>query len=316
MINITVYRFLRLILMYCLLIHPLNCCASNGLDEEEKWAMMIPKKAFPESSKIMIPKIDIKELNVTFQNSLISLQETPLTIVRKFSFLTRTQRKIPQLNLTFQHNDFNWLTSNYQDNYAAHLFKIYQDNQTPRLFIMGVECLNYVCGQKLIPSCAEYTRFRRYLLKSCYSLGNMMHYLHKIGIQERKSGKYLKFNEIKCLFAYTYEEIFSYIKLYSVKRKISDTSKIMNIQKAMCLYQAPVIVALSLSNDFNEASCKVLILYHFDDEDHIFLAKGILDSNKVIEIPYMAIQLLALEAWVGYNSRNLTAKVFSSVNLI
>jgi hypothetical protein len=138
-----------------------------------------------------------------------------------------------------------------------------------------------------------------YLEKDDCSLGDMVLYL-------KDNQKQFKFNEIECLFACTFQEIISYNELYYAKRRISDSSKIIDIQKAMCLHQVPVIVALSLSRDLKEKSCKILVLYDFNNKTQIFVAKDILQlsngSIPMINISYMEIQLFALEAWVGYNS--------------
>ncbi len=255
------------------------------MEEEEKWEMMIPKKEFPLVEEKR-QEISLKELKHLFQDGLINLQQTPLSIVQKFPFAKRTFRKTPQLHLTFEYEEFNWLISNDRDNQIFHLFRA------------GVECLKYVYGQQLTFSYSKYKD---------HSLGSMMHYFYDIGIQGENDQIFFKFNAVECIFASTYEEILSYSKLYSRKKRTSEESKIENIQKAMCLYQVPVIVALSLSNDLNETSCKILVLYHFDNDTKNFIGKD-LYSNNEIKIPYVAIQLLALEAWVGYNSTDFTSR--------
>lgn len=294
MISIEARRLLKLAMICFLFIPSLNCCASDVLGKEEESEMMIPKKKFP-STENEIKESTLKELILSFQDDLINLQQTPLGIVQDFPFTTRTIRKIPHLHLTFEHEEFNWLTSNDQDNQGHHLFKA------------GVECLKYVYGQQLTFSYPNATY-------NYHSLGSMMLYFYDIGIQGGNN-KNFKFNEIECLFACTYKEILSYMELASRKKRTSDASKITDIQKAMCLHQVPIIVALFLSEDIKKKDCKILILYYFNNKTQIFKAKD-LQSNKV-KVPYMAIQLFALEAWVGYNSILLTPPQNQrSINLI
>ncbi|OJX07012.1 MAG: hypothetical protein BGO76_02485 [Caedibacter sp. 38-128] len=292
-------------MIYFLFIPSLNCCASDapGKEEEskriipkiiteEEWEMMIPKKAFPSPDN-EIKKSTLKELMLSLQDGLLELHQTPRGIIEDFSFATRTFRKVPQLHLIFEHEDFNWLASNGQDNQAPHLYRA------------GVECLEYVYGQQLTFSYLEY---------NYHSLGGMMLYFYGIGIQGDNNINF-KFNEIECLFAYTYKEVFSYMDLAFRNKRISDASKITDIQKAMCLRQVPVIVALFLSENIKKNDCKILILYDFDNETQLFKAKD-LQSTKV-KVPYMAIQLFALEAWIGYNSMLITSSQnLRSINLI
>lgn len=318
MINITSRPLFVLTIMYYLFIGPFKCLASDEFDEEEKYRSsvyfafdkfderekkkrLIPRKKpsslipIAETGTRLIPRkipssrredkdnITLDSLMSSFQADIVKLQETSLDIVQEFPPKIRTERKVPPLKLTFEYEKFNWLTS---DNY---------DDKMPPLFIAGVECLKYIYGQQLTLSCSE----------DFYSLGSMMNYLYKTGIQKKNDEIYFSFKQLECLFACTYQEIISYKGLCFSQERNPDISKISPIKKAICFYQVPVIVALSLAKNCKDACCKILILYDFDDNLQQFEAKEVQSNNK-LNVSYLAVQLLALEAWVGYHSTLLT----------